>query len=83
MITIGNVENRFAVLLFTLVIIVAVAYLDYITGSTLTFSFFYIIPISFLALYKRTTYVEIFACFGLSMRAGVHQIYRLQYSVRL
>ena len=62
MITIGNVENRFVVLLFTLVIIIAVAYLDYITGSTLTFSFFYIIPISFLALYKRTTYVEIFAC---------------------
>lgn len=62
MITIGNVENRFVVLLFTLVIIAAVAYLDYITGSTLTFSFFYIIPISFLALYKRTTYVEIFAC---------------------
>ena len=62
MISIGNIENRFVVLFITLVFIVAVAYLDYITGSTLTFSFFYIIPISFLALYKRTTYAEIFAC---------------------
>ena len=62
MISIGNIENRFVVLFLTLVFIIAVAYLDYITGSTLTFSFFYIIPISFLALYKRTTYTEIFVC---------------------
>ena len=62
MITIGNIENRFVILLITLVIIIAVAYLDYITGSTLTFSFFYIIPISFLALYKRITYLEIIVC---------------------
>lgn len=62
MISIGNIENRFVVLFITLVFIVAVAYLDYITGSTLTFSFFYIIPISFLALYKRTSYAEIFGC---------------------
>lgn len=62
MITIGNIENRFIILFITLIFITAVAYLDYITGSTLTFSFFYIIPISFLALYKRTTFTEIFAC---------------------
>jgi signal transduction histidine kinase len=62
MISIGNIENRFVILFITLIFIIAVAYLDYITGSTLTFYFFYIIPISFLALYKRTTYTEIFAC---------------------
>lgn len=62
MISICNIENRFVVLFLTLVFIIVVAYLDYITGSTLTFSFFYVIPISFLALYKRTTYAEIFAC---------------------
>lgn len=62
MISIGNIENRFVILFITLIFIIAVAYLNYITGSTLTFSFFYLIPISFLALYKRTTLAEIFAC---------------------
>jgi len=58
MIIIGKLENRFIVLLITLLIITLIGFLDYITGEELSFSIFYLIPISLLSLYRGTTVVS-------------------------
>jgi signal transduction histidine kinase len=54
MITVGKIQNRFFILLITLSVICVIGFIDYDTGSELSFSIFYIFPISFLALYKGT-----------------------------
>ncbi|HEX7356890.1 MAG TPA: HAMP domain-containing sensor histidine kinase [Ignavibacteriaceae bacterium] len=48
-----KIENKFVVLSISLLLMSLVGYFDYITGEELSFSFFYLIPISFLALYKN------------------------------
>jgi signal transduction histidine kinase len=59
MIEIKKIENKFTVIALTYIVIALVGYFDYITGEELSFSFFYLIPISFLALYKRITIIPI------------------------
>jgi len=55
MIVIGKLQNRSIVLVITLLIIAFIGFLDYITGEELSFSIFYLIPISLLSLYRGTT----------------------------
>jgi signal transduction histidine kinase len=52
MFILGKIENRAFVLTMALLCIVIISVLDYITGTELSFSIFYLIPISLLALYK-------------------------------
>ncbi len=59
MIFIKKLENRFVVLILHLLIIGIISYLDYITGPELSFSFFYLIPIASLSLYKNTTVLSV------------------------
>lgn len=58
MIVIGNLRNRAVVLVITLLIISLIGVVDYITGEELSFSIFYLIPISLLSLYRRTTVIS-------------------------
>ncbi len=51
--------NAFGIFVFTLLIIVLIGFVDKITGSELSFSFFYLIPISLLSLYRGTKIVSI------------------------
>jgi signal transduction histidine kinase len=55
MVEIKKTENNITIIALTYFLIVLVGYLDYITGVELSFSFFYLIPISILALNKRVT----------------------------
>lgn len=50
-----KIENRFFLILLIFILISLVGYFDFITGDELSFSFFYIIPISLLALSKQMT----------------------------
>lgn len=54
MILIGKMENRLLLLSLTVLFIGFIGYIDYITGVEISFSFFYLLPISFLALYRGT-----------------------------
>ena len=68
MILIGKKENRFIILVITLLFITLIGFMDYLTGEELSFSIFYLIPISFLSLYRNTKtssvlLAAIFACF--------------------
>jgi signal transduction histidine kinase len=54
MYVVKRIESRFTVLLVTLILICLTGYADYITGYELSFSFFYLIPISLLAIYRGT-----------------------------
>ena len=56
MLTIRNIENSFGVFLVTILIILGIGYLDYMTSPELSFSLFYLIPISILALYRNTKF---------------------------
>ena len=47
-------ENRFTVLVATLIVITVIGYFDYLTPVDLSFSLFYLIPISLLALHQNT-----------------------------
>jgi len=55
MLSIGKVENRFLILLFSFIVISIIGTIDYLTSSELTLTIFYLIPIMLHALYKRTT----------------------------
>ena len=57
MFTIRNIENRFTVFVATILVIVIIGYFDYITSPDLSFSLFYLIPVSFLALKQNTKIV--------------------------
>jgi signal transduction histidine kinase len=59
MIVIRNIENKFVILFITLLIIIFIGFLDYLTGPELSFSFFYLFPISFIALYRNTSVVSV------------------------
>lgn len=54
---IGKIENRFIIFAITLFLIALIGFLDYLTGPELSFSFFYLIPIAFLATYKNTNVI--------------------------
>jgi signal transduction histidine kinase len=54
MLTIGKEGNRIVFFIFSLLIISVIGFLDSITGPELSFSFFYLIPIAFLAIYHGT-----------------------------
>lgn len=62
MFTIGKIENRQAVLFFAITTIALIGYLDYITGAEFGFSFFYLIPISLLSMYRGTKMYSILIC---------------------
>ncbi len=47
-------ENHFRVFVATILVIVIIGYFDYITSPDLSFSLFYLIPVSFLAFYQNT-----------------------------
>lgn len=64
MILIGNLKNRLIILAITLFVIGIIGFLDYITGEELSFSIFYIIPISLLALYRDTKLFSVILCAG-------------------
>jgi hypothetical protein len=55
MIAIGNLENRFVILFISFFFISIIGIFDYITSAELSFSIFYLIPISLHALYKGTS----------------------------
>jgi len=62
MILVGQIKNRTLVFLFVVLIIGIIGYFDYITGDEFGFSFFYLIPVSFLALYQGTRLFSIVFC---------------------
>jgi signal transduction histidine kinase len=66
MIVIGKVVNRLAVLLVALAVISGLGYLDYITGVELSFSIFYLIPITLVALYRGTKLPSVLIASGFS-----------------
>ncbi len=66
MIVIKKLENRFIILVLTLFTIFMIGFLDYFTSSEFSFSLFYLIPISFLALYQGTKASSVLACAILS-----------------
>ena len=54
MFPIREVEKPIKVFVATLLIIVVIGYFDYITSPEISFSLFYLIPITFLAFYRNT-----------------------------
>ena len=52
-------ESSLTVFLLALLLVLIISYLDYVTGPDLSFSFFYLIPISLFAIYRNTTYVYV------------------------
>jgi|GEM_PF-636005 len=59
---IGITENRLAVFILSLLMIILISYFDFVTGPDLSFSLFYLIPISLFAIYRNTTYVYVLMC---------------------
>jgi class 3 adenylate cyclase len=54
MIYFKKLTNQFLILTMTLVIVTCIGFVDYVTGYEMAFSIFYLLPISFLALYSGT-----------------------------
>ena len=52
-------ENSLTVFILALLLIMMISYFDYVTGPDLSFSFFYLVPISLFAIYRNTTYVYV------------------------
>lgn len=59
MISFGKFENQSTVLSISLLVILLVGYVDYISGSELGFSFFYLVPIVLISLQRSTKMVSI------------------------
>ena len=55
MILIGKIENKIIVILISFTLILIIGFIDYITGSEVSFLLFYLFPISLVALYKDTS----------------------------
>jgi signal transduction histidine kinase len=62
MIVIGNKENRILVLIITLLILLLIGFVDSKTNQELSFSIFYIIPITLLALVRGTRKSAVIIC---------------------
>jgi signal transduction histidine kinase len=67
MIAVGKLENKFAILTLSFILISLIGLVDYLSSAELTLSFFYLIPISLHALYKGTAklmviFNSVFAC---------------------
>jgi Signal transduction histidine kinase len=62
MLVIQQLKNRYVVLVIALVITAIIGFADYVTGPELSFSFFYLIPISLLALYRGTKVSSVIIC---------------------
>lgn len=62
MIVIAKIKNPLLIFIGILIIIILIGIADYYTGPELSFSFFYLLPISFLALYRGTQYFSILIC---------------------
>ena len=58
--------NKYVVFFCCLVAILLIGYFDYITLPEFAFSFFYLIPIALLSIYKKSTLTEILFCTFLS-----------------
>ncbi len=52
-------ESNLTVFILALLLILLISYFDYVTGPDLSFSFFYLIPISLFAIYRNTSYVYV------------------------
>ncbi len=63
--SIGSIYNH-AVFFYCLVAMLVIGYLDYITLPEFAFSFFYLIPIALLSIYKKSALTEILFCTFLS-----------------
>jgi signal transduction histidine kinase len=81
MIVIGKIENRLTILAITLLIIALLGFLDYKTGEELSFSIFYLIPISLLSLYRGTKVTSILiSAFFASILWFLAEYYTREYS---
>jgi signal transduction histidine kinase len=81
MIVIGKIENRLIILVISLLIITLLGLLDYKTGEELSFSIFYLIPISLLSLYRGTKTISIIICtFFASITWFLAEYYTREYS---
>src|SRR4030042_2102083 len=81
MIVIGKIENRFTILVITLLIITLIGFMDYKTGEQLSFSIFYLIPISLLSLYRGTKAISTLICsFFASIIWFLAEYYTREYS---
>ncbi len=54
MFSIKNLSNQYLVFAISLFIIIGIGYIDYISSFEMSFSIFYLVPISFYALYRDT-----------------------------
>lgn len=55
MIAISKLENKYAILFLSFIALTFIGTIDYLNNAELTLSIFYLIPLSFHALYKGTT----------------------------
>lgn len=80
MIVIAKIENRTTIIVITLLFIILIGYLDFITGPDFSFSLFYLIPISLLALYKGTKVSAVLVCtFFSSLLCLLAEYYSSEY----
>ena len=81
MIVIGKIENRLTILAIAILIIALLGFLDYKTGEELSFSIFYLIPISLLSLYRGTKVTSILiSTFFASIIWFLAEYYTREYS---
>ena len=81
MIVLGKIENRLTILAIALLIIALLGFLDYKTGEELSFSVFYLIPISLLSLYRGTKVTSILiSTFFASIIWFLAEYYTREYS---
>jgi signal transduction histidine kinase len=62
MFSIGKIKYGWVINSLTLIVIVLIGILDFLTGPELSFSFFYLFPIAFLALYKGSRKRSVILC---------------------
>jgi signal transduction histidine kinase len=59
MIVIGKIENRIFIFVLTLSVSTLIGYFDFATGPLLSFSLFYLAPLTFIALYRNTKAISV------------------------
>ncbi len=62
MFIVGRTENRLVILIMAIIIIAFIGYMDYLTGDEFGFSFFYLLPISALSIYRGTKVFSVLLC---------------------
>ncbi|MGD9978397.1 MAG: sensor histidine kinase [Bacteroidales bacterium] len=59
-------DNKYIVSTSSLILIAIIGFIDYITAPELSFSFFYLIPISLISFYRETRLVSVILCSALA-----------------